>query len=115
MDRRASGVFRAGFRFGVLFNLHVAKLFGVKDIATFQAFDKLTIFVPGNNAYLRVFADGCHRSQDRWNKVPFPQIVSAFPRNSYRNLVNIFIPLVFWRGQKRFPRGLVIPTETVVY
>ena len=34
------------------FNLHIAKLFGVKDLATIQALDKFGVFVPGNDSYL---------------------------------------------------------------
>jgi hypothetical protein len=60
--RGASGVFQAGFRFGGFFNLHVAKLFGVKDFATIQALDEFAVFVPGNDAYPGVFTGGCHRS-----------------------------------------------------
>jgi hypothetical protein len=76
--RRASGIFQAGFWLGGFFNLHVAELFGVKDLATIQALDKFTVFVPGNDAYPGVLADGCHRSWYRWNKVLFGQIVPAF-------------------------------------
>ncbi len=43
------------------FDLHVAELFRVKDLATLQALDKLGVFVPGNDTYLWVLADGCHR------------------------------------------------------
>jgi len=35
----------------VFFNLHIAKLFGVKDLATIQALDKFRVFVPGNDSY----------------------------------------------------------------
>ncbi len=38
--------------FGGFFNLHIAKLFGVKDLATIQALDKFRVFVPGNDSYL---------------------------------------------------------------
>jgi hypothetical protein len=75
----ASGVFQAGFWFGGFFNLHIAKLFGVKDLATIQALDIFGVFVPGDDAYPRVFADGCHRSWYRWKKYSSRQIVSAFP------------------------------------
>ncbi len=50
---RASGVF----------NLHIAKLFGIEDFATLQALDKLGVFVPGNDPDLRMSAGGCHRSR----------------------------------------------------
>jgi len=58
----ASGILQAGFRLGGFFDLHVAKFVGVKDVATFQTLDKLTVFVPGNDTYLRVFTRGCQRS-----------------------------------------------------
>ena len=47
--------------FGSFFNFHVAKLFGVKNLATLQALDKLRVLVTGNNAYFRMFAGGRHR------------------------------------------------------
>jgi hypothetical protein len=75
---QALGVFQAGFWFGGLFDLHVAKLFGVKDLATIQALDEFGVFVPGNYAYPGVSAGGCHRSWYGWKKVLFRQIVSAF-------------------------------------
>jgi hypothetical protein len=37
--------------FGGFFNLHVAELLGVKDLATIQALDKLAVFVPGDDSY----------------------------------------------------------------
>ena len=76
--RGASGVFQAGFRFGGFFNLHVAKLFGVKDFATIQALDEFRVFVPGNDAYPGVSAGGCHRSWILWEKYPSRKIVPAF-------------------------------------
>ena len=48
--------------FSSLFNLHVTKLFGVKDLATFLAFDKLCVFMPGDDSDPGVFAGGCHLS-----------------------------------------------------
>jgi hypothetical protein len=60
--RGASGVFQAGFCFGGLFNLHIAKLFGVKDLATILALDKFAVIEPGNYAYPWVLTNGCHRS-----------------------------------------------------
>jgi hypothetical protein len=76
--RAASGVFQAGFCFGGLFNLHVTKLFGVKDLATILALDIFSVIVPGNDAYSGVFAGGCHWSWCQWNKLLFRQIVSVF-------------------------------------
>jgi hypothetical protein len=57
---RPSGVGFCIFGFGGFFDLHVVKLFGVKDIATFQAFDIFRVFLPGDNTYAWVFADGGH-------------------------------------------------------
>lgn len=50
-------------RFGGLFDLHVAEFFRVKDLATLQALDVLSVFVPGDDSYLGMSAGGCHRSQ----------------------------------------------------
>jgi hypothetical protein len=47
--------------FGGLLDLHIAELFGVKDLATLQALDKLSVFEPGNDTYPGMLADGCHR------------------------------------------------------
>jgi hypothetical protein len=46
-----------------LFNGHVMKLFGVKDFATLQALDELSVFVPGDNSHSGVFAGACHRDR----------------------------------------------------
>jgi len=52
----------AGFlRLDGFFDLHVSKLFGVKDLATIHALDKLSVFVPGYDSYPGVFADDWHR------------------------------------------------------
>ena len=60
LERRIA-VFRDIFWFDGFFNLHISKLIGVEDLATLQALDKLGVFVPGNDTYTGVFADGCHR------------------------------------------------------
>ncbi len=57
---QVSGVRFGLFRFGGFFDFHITKLFGIKDFATLQAFDKFNVFVPGDNAHSRVFADGRH-------------------------------------------------------
>ena len=57
-----SGVVRDVLCFSGVFNLHVAELFGVKDLATFQALDKFGVFLPGDDSYSGVSAGGCHRS-----------------------------------------------------
>jgi hypothetical protein len=61
LTAEASDVFQAGFCFGGFFNLHVAELIGVKDLATIQALDKLAVFMPGDDSYLGMLANGCHR------------------------------------------------------
>jgi len=60
--RRSSGICFCFFRLDGFLNLHIAKLFGVKDFATFQALDIFSIFVPGDNTHSWVFADGGHFS-----------------------------------------------------
>ena len=76
--RSASGVFQAGFWFGFFFNLHIAKLFGVKDLATILALDVFGVIVPGNYSYPGMLTNGCHRSWVRWENYSSRQIVSAF-------------------------------------
>ena len=61
------GIVREIFGSSGVFNLHIAKLFGVEDLATLQALDKFGVFVPGNDSYLRMSAGGCHRSQGQLN------------------------------------------------
>jgi len=55
-----SGVRFGLFGFDGFFDFHVVKLFGIKDFATFQAFNKFYVVVPGDDADSRVFADGRH-------------------------------------------------------
>src|ERR1035438_7615834 len=57
---KPSEVVRDVLRFDGFFDLHVPKLFGVKDLATFQAFDIFNIIVPRDNSYFRVFTDCRH-------------------------------------------------------
>ena len=64
-----------------LFNFHVAKLFRVKYFATLQAFDKLAVFVPGDDTYLRVFAEGWHLFKIGLDLVVFPPDCSDLLRN----------------------------------
>ena len=49
--------------FGALFDCHVVKFFRIKDFATLQAFDKLGVLEPGDDAYSWVFAGRCHRDR----------------------------------------------------
>jgi hypothetical protein len=73
--------------------------------------------VPGNDTYPGVFADGCHRSWYRLEKVFFPPDCSGL----FNKLKRIFVE--FWvcranfsgEGRGRFQNGLEIPTEMVVY
>ena len=64
--------------FGGFFNLHVPKLLGVKDLATLQALDKLGVFVPGNDTYPGVLADGCHCFGFVGMNYSFRKIVAVF-------------------------------------
>ncbi|SPE18325.1 hypothetical protein SBA5_150059 [Candidatus Sulfotelmatomonas gaucii] len=65
------GIVREIFRSSRVFNLHIAKLFGIEDLATLQALNKLAVIVPGNDPDLGVSAGGCHRSQGLLNLQPF--------------------------------------------
>ncbi|WP_420238455.1 hypothetical protein ACOBR2_02300 [Telmatobacter bradus] len=60
---RSSGFFVVLPGFCRVFNFHIAKFFGIKDFATLQAFDKLTVSVPGNDSNLRVSAGVGHRDR----------------------------------------------------
>jgi hypothetical protein len=72
--------------------------------------------VPGDDTYLGVLADGCHRSWYRWNELLYPpDCIGILPK--FKPLfVESFFPDTFWAfplGQRQ--GGLEIPTETVVY
>ena len=54
--RKNSGFFRPD----VLFNGHVFELAGLKDIATFLAFNKFNVFFAGHNPHTRVPAEFLH-------------------------------------------------------
>jgi hypothetical protein len=62
-DRRTSTFVRGFFFFfsGFL-DLHVPELFGIEDLAALQALDILGVFVPGDDSYPGMFADGRHLS-----------------------------------------------------
>ena len=60
--RAVSGVVGDVLCISGFFDLHVAELFGVKDLATLQAFDIFGVFMPGDDSYPGVSAGGCHRS-----------------------------------------------------
>jgi hypothetical protein len=78
--------------FSGFFNLHIAEFLGVKDLATLQALDKLGVFVPGNDSYPGVLADGCHRFGFVGLNFSFRKIVAVF--SSFWNgfLLNLFCP-----------------------
>jgi hypothetical protein len=88
-----SGIFQAGFCIDGLFELHISKLFGVKDFATFHALNKLGVFVPGNYAYPGMFADGCHLSFYRLNEQLFPQDCIGLLLNLKLESVDCFLPV----------------------
>jgi hypothetical protein len=52
---------RVASLFDSLLDCHIVKLFGVKDFAALQAFDKLRVLMSGNNSYPGMFAGGYHR------------------------------------------------------
>lgn len=62
MPQERSGVVRDLFGFDGVFDFHVAKFFGIKYFATFQALDEFAFFVAGNDSNPWVFAGGSHRS-----------------------------------------------------
>jgi hypothetical protein len=67
---------------GDFFNRHVMKFLGIKDFAAFQALNKFCVFVPGDDSYPGVFANGRHRFAIREVWMLFPQIVAVFSTNS---------------------------------
>lgn len=42
------------------FDSHILKFFGIKNFTTLKAFDKLGVFMPGDNTYPGMFAGGRH-------------------------------------------------------
>ena len=103
--KASSGDYRPLALPSVFFNLHVAKLFGVKDFATLQALDILGVFVPGDDSYPGVFAGGCHRFVlSVGMRCSFRQIVAVFSAISNGNLLNRLDPsakiLPRWAAQR---------------
>ena len=49
------------FRFDVFFNGHVFELTGLKNIATFLAFDELSVFIASDDTHARMPAQFLHR------------------------------------------------------
>jgi hypothetical protein len=82
-------VVRGFLGFSGFFNLHIAELFGVKDLATFQALDVFGVFVPGDDTNPGVFADGGHRFEIGWIKCSFRQIVAVFSTIENVYLLNL--------------------------
>ncbi|HWG21017.1 MAG TPA: hypothetical protein VG225_10860 [Terracidiphilus sp.] len=72
-NRESSGVAFRLFGLDGLFNLHIAKFFGIKDFATLQAFNELDVVMPGDDAHSRVFADGGHGSSFVLDSSGFPK------------------------------------------
>jgi hypothetical protein len=108
------------FRTGGLFDFHVAELVGVKNFATLLALDEFSVFVPGNDAYLGVFAEGCHLFRVGVDSAFLPPECSGLSNNIKRNELDIcsIFPRSedFSRGWNQIGcAGLEIPTETVVY
>ncbi len=76
------------FLFVRFLDFHVVKLFGVKDFATLQAFDKLSVLMPGDDSYPGVFAGCCHGIVIWMNLGALPadcsQLLQFFKRNFAR-------------------------------
>jgi hypothetical protein len=103
--------------FSGVFDFHIAEFFGIKDLATLQAFDKFGVFSPGDDSYLRVSAGGCHRSYYRLKKVLFGPDCSDLCGKLKPYLLNLPSFLEdFLKGSApaRLDR-LEMPTEMVVY
>jgi hypothetical protein len=94
-------VLRGVLCFSALFDLHVAELLGVKDLATLQALDILGVFVPGNDTYPWVLADGCHCFGVGSIKSSFRQIVAVFSTilNGYLLKLCSFVQISWPQGE----------------
>jgi len=110
-------VVQSFLRFSGFFNLHIAELLGVKDLATLHALDILGVFVPGNDTYLGVLADGCHRFGFVKVNFSFRKIVAVFSTIWKGFLVNLSfsVQILPPRPQNDSGAGLEIPTDLVVY
>jgi hypothetical protein len=93
--------------FGGFLDLHVAKFLGVKDVATLQALDKFGVFVPGNDTYPGVLADGCHRFGLGVDTFLFPQDCSG----DFNFLERLFVESLLRRGRFVPPGGETIPDK----
>lgn len=77
-----SGLVRNVLGFGGVFNLHIVEFFGIKDLATLQTLNKLSVFVPRDDSNLGMSAGGSHRSSFfSRNKAFLLQIYRRFERH----------------------------------
>ena len=95
--------------FSGFFDLHVPKLLGVKDFATLQALDKFGVFVPGNDTYPGVLADGCHRFG--FGRASFRKIVAVFELIWNGFLLNLCTRTKILTGQSRNDSGQGLKTR----
>jgi len=95
--RAGLGIFRNALCFGGVFDLHVAELLGVKNLATLQTLDKLHVFVPGDDSNLGMSAGGSHRSRFSFEIVLLPPDCSRFSSNAKAHLFESSI------GPNNFP------------
>ena len=136
------GVVGNVFCFGGIFNLHIAELLGVKNLATLQTLDKFRVFVPGDDSHFGVSAGAKHRSsfqlKSRISPAESTELARRRPTSEHggrrkalcscRQIVAAFLQIqkqivgpfpahraiVPWGGQ-RGQDGLEKRTETVVY
>jgi hypothetical protein len=83
------------------------KFFGIEDIATFEAFNILGVFMSGDDSNPRVFAGGNHRFVWEWIWKLLPQIVASFSIISNGILMNLCL-----RGNGREIAGGCHPSPT---
>jgi|SRR5580658_6404417 hypothetical protein len=95
--RAGLGIFRNALCFGGVFDLHVAELLGVKNLATLQTLDKLHVFVPGDDSNLGMSAGGSHRSRFSVEIMLLPPDCSRFSSNAKAHLFESSI------GPNNFP------------
>jgi hypothetical protein len=75
----------------LFFNLHIAEFVGVKDLAAFQAFDILHVFLAGDDTDSGVFAGDRHLGfLTVLRRRPLRQIVSSLGPLSKWDLIKIF-------------------------
>jgi|HubBroStandDraft_1064217.scaffolds.fasta_scaffold74434_3 hypothetical protein len=92
------------FSISGVFDLHVTKLFGVKDFATFQALNELTVFVAGNDSNPGVSADGRHRSYIKREIAFDAGIVARFSSVAKAYFVESSVPC---QGNRAVATGIV--------